>query len=439
MKLSSAALALLLGMSIPVVAVAKNRAVRGEGLSSVWHDSTLRGDGTSSSPLGVAPFFYISTLNGKSGNVNITAGQGIVIVPTGDGFAVASSLAGTAGVASLNGLTGSVTLTSSNGTGITTSGNSIIINAPKGDTGPQGPQGVPGSGGVTLPFNVDGSYGTYALSIVNRNGTALAGSTWGSVAAGVRGDAHTSTTFGIFGSNDASGGVGIAGSASDAGNSVAVFAMGGRTGVYGRSNLSNGTGLYGDAFSGAAGVYATSNGASNGYAGLFSGNVAVSGTLSKAAGSFKIDHPLDPENKYLSHSFVESPDMKNIYDGVVALDQNGEAIVRLPEWFEALNHDFRYQLTCVGSYAPVYIVSEVSGNEFKIAGGRNGLRVSWQVTGTRHDRFAEAHRIQVEELKDSSEQGKYLHPELYGRDQEDGVAYRQPPTAAGVTAQQDKQ
>ena len=56
-----------------------------------------------------------------------------------------------------------------------------------------------------------------------------------------------------------------------------------------------------------------------------------------------IDHPLDPANKYLYHSFVESPDMKNIYDGVITTDANGDATVVMPDYFEALNKDFRYQ------------------------------------------------------------------------------------------------
>jgi len=61
---------------------------------------------------------------------------------------------------------------------------------------------------------------------------------------------------------------------------------------------------------------ATTTGAPSGYAGLFYGNTWVAGTLFKNAGAFRIGPPLDPANKYLSHSFVESPDMKNIYDGV---------------------------------------------------------------------------------------------------------------------------
>ena len=106
------------------------------------------------------------------------------------------------------------------------------------------------------------------------------------------------------------------------------------------------------------------------------------GTLSKTAGSFKIDHPLDPANKYLYHSFVELPDMKNIYDGVATLDANGAAVVTLPDWFEALNEEFRYQLTCIGGYAPVYIAQEIKDNQFTIAGGT--ARLQGVLAGDRH-------------------------------------------------------
>jgi hypothetical protein len=153
-------------------------------------------------------------------------------------------------------------------------------------------------------------------------------------------------------------------------------------------------------------------------------NVIVYESLTKPFGSFKIDHPLDPENKYLYHSFVESPDMKNIYDGIVILNEHGEAWVDLPEWFEALNKDFRYQLTCVGGFAPVYIESEISDNRFKIAGGKEGMKVSWQVTGIRHDPIADLKRIKVEEYKSDTERGLYLYPEAYGQPKEEGIQHR---------------
>lgn len=131
-----------------------------------------------------------------------------------------------------------------------------------------------------------------------------------------------------------------------------------------------------------------------------SGNLHVGGTLSKSAGSFQIDHPLDPRHKYLQHSFVESPDMLDTYNGVATLNARGMADVQLPPYFEALNRDFRYLLTPMGNFAPVYVAKEVEGNRFRIAGGKPGMRVSWQVTGVRHDRYANQHRIPVELKKD---------------------------------------
>ena len=167
--------------------------------------------------------------------------------------------------------------------------------------------------------------------------------------------------------------------------------------------------------SGAYAIYAIGNLQLYGTARI-DGNLTVAGTLSKSAGSFKIDHPLDPSNKYLYHSFVESPDMKNIYDGVAVLDSNGEAKIDLPNWFEALNKDFRYQLTAIGGAAPnLHIANEVSGNRFTISGGTKGMKVSWQVTGIRKDAYANAHRIPVEEDKAPEARGQYLHPEDYGK------------------------
>jgi len=171
-------------------------------------------------------------------------------------------------------------------------------------------------------------------------------------------------------------------------------------------------------------IYATTNG--TGYAGYFPGDVYIS-YLSKGGGSFKIDHPLEPENKYLYHSFVESPDMMNVYNGNIILDSNGDAQVELPDWFESLNKDFRYQLTCVGGFAPVYVSEEVSNSMFKIAGGDPGMKISWQVTGIRQDPFANEHRIKVEVEKSSKEKGHYLHYKEYNQPIENSIeAVRHP-------------
>jgi hypothetical protein len=168
--------------------------------------------------------------------------------------------------------------------------------------------------------------------------------------------------------------------------------------------------------------------ASNSYAGYFAGNVHITGTLSKSAGSFRIDHPQDPENKVLSHSFVESPEMKNIYDGIIVLDNSGAGQVILPSYFDALNTEFRYQLTSIGMPGPdLYIASEISGNTFRIAGGKPGQKVSWMVTGIRKDPYAQQHPIKVEEEKNSEEKGKYLNPEVYGKPASMGIGYQEPP------------
>jgi hypothetical protein len=242
------------------------------------------------------------------------------------------------------------------------------------------------------------------------NGTAEKTGTTG-IASGANGD-----KYGVWGAASGTGGIntGVFGTATGDFSAYGGFfqATGLQTvGVYGVADGASSSGVYGFGLNG-------------GKAGSFQGDVGVTGTLTKGGGAFRIDHPLDPENKYLQHSFVESPDMKNIYDGIVTLDANGAAIVTLPDWFGALNQEFRYQLTCVGGYAPVYISSEVSDNRFSIAGGTPGLKVSWQLTGVRKDVYAEAHRIQVEVDKNPAERGKYLHPLLFGESEEQGIAHK---------------
>ncbi len=135
------------------------------------------------------------------------------------------------------------------------------------------------------------------------------------------------------------------------------------------------------------------------------GSLAVDGTVTKSGGSFRIDHPLDPENKYLYHSFVESPDMMNVYNGNVVTDENGEAVVQLPTYFEALNRDFRYQLTCIGTFARAMIAREVEGNTFLVKTDQPNVKVSWQVTGIRQDDWANANRLIPEVEKSLAEQG----------------------------------
>ena len=130
------------------------------------------------------------------------------------------------------------------------------------------------------------------------------------------------------------------------------------------------------------------------------------------------------------------PFLMNIYNGNVILDERGEAWVEMPDWFETLNRDFRYQLSSIGVPAPgLHISREVENNRFKLAGGSPGMGVSWQLTGIRRDPRAEAHRIPVEVTKPPSEQGRHLAPELSGKPEELGVAYERihpPRTVQGL-------
>ena len=172
------------------------------------------------------------------------------------------------------------------------------------------------------------------------------------------------------------------------------------------------------------GVYGeASNGLTN-YAGYFQGNVSVSGTLSKAGGTFQIDHPQDPENKYLIHSFVESPEMMNIYNGIITTDANGGAEVTLPTYFQALNIDFRYQLTVMGpDFSQAVVSKKIEGNKFSIKTDKPNIEVSWQVTGVRNDAWAKANRVVPEKPKEANAVGKYLHPELFGKPASAGIHY----------------
>jgi hypothetical protein len=183
------------------------------------------------------------------------------------------------------------------------------------------------------------------------------------------------------------------------------------------------------------------NGGSNtvGYAGYFNGRTAVVGNLIKGGGSFKIDHPLDPENRYLYHSFVESPDMKNIYDGVIITDELGEATVTLPDYFAALNRDFRYQLTVIGQFAQAIVSGEIKDNRFTIKTDKANVKVSWQVTGIRQDAYANANRIPVEENKPEPERGHYLHPQAFGQSEEKSVEWARHPELMRQTKERREQ
>jgi hypothetical protein len=178
------------------------------------------------------------------------------------------------------------------------------------------------------------------------------------------------------------------------------------------------TGGYGEGDGyGGYGIYATGGvGSLNmGYAAGFDGNTQTTGSASAATTVFKIDHPLDPANKYLVHSSVESSEMMNIYSGNVVTDELGLATIKLPGWFEAENADFRYQLTVIGQFAQAIVKDKIAEGQFRIMTNASHVEVSWQITAVRQDAYAKAHPLVVEQEKPERERGFYQNPELYGQ------------------------
>ena len=409
----------------------------------------------------------VSAINGVSNELTLDAGDNIEINQEGQSIQISAVLPDTGSSSSftLNGLKDDVLLEAGENVDIDQSGQTLTISASGGGNGIQS---ITGGTGITVS-NPDGPTATVTLQnnsindaqIANNSLTAnsLAPASVSSselnnqVVLGFDGKLEIQNPSGaIRAALTTSNGGGFLGiDTADNNDAVTIEALGGTAyGLVTVHNLSGDTGvrIWGDqTASGLAGgslaifkqdgnssstwIRTGGSSASNswGIIGVSDasgneaitlngqdGDISITGNLSKGSGSFKIDHPLDPENKFLSHSFVESPDMMNIYNGNVILDEEGSAWVTLPEWFEALNKEFKYQLTCIGGFAQVYIAEEITNGRFKIAGGSEGLKVSWQVTGVRQDPFAELNRIQVEEEKPADQRGTFLHPSAYGQE-----------------------
>ena len=219
---------------------------------------------------------------------------------------------------------------------------------------------------------------------------------------GLVGESESGT--GVTGKSDA--GTGIVGVSKSGTGVSGTSHVRGTSGVHGVCDVVDGYGVSGQSDNGAAIFGFSLNNLAAHFVGKvqIDGEMTVTGQLNKSGGGFKINHPLDPTRRYLNHSFVESPERMNIYNGNVVLDKHGRAVVTLPGWFEVLNQNFSYQLTPIGYPMPnLHIAAEVRENIFTIAGGTPGSRVSWQVTGVRHDVWAVNHPLPVEQDKTPEE------------------------------------
>jgi hypothetical protein len=300
--------------------------------------------------------------------------------------------------------------------------------------------------GVAVPLLLNLAAGSPILSVANTAEGGLGSLSLGGNSNGVRGGTGLSasggtsvTDFGGEGLNanggfsSFAGGPGLltSGGGSDSGRGgEGVFSFGGVSDT-GEGGVGV-AGLGGNGSIGGTGIFAVggtgNNAGVNGPAGSFMGNVDVQGNLNVTGSkNFKIDHPLDPENKYLYHAAIESSEVLNIYSGNTTTDGNGDAVVTLPNWFEAVNRDFRYQLTVVGTFAHAIVADEIKNNTFKIKTNASGVKVSWQVTGIRSDATIRKHPFQVEENKSKSERGSYLSPEAYDQPAERGIQWARNP------------
>ena len=335
--------------------------------------------------------------------------HGVNVAPTGNTIGVLGETSSTSGW----GVHGNATATTGNANGVW--GSSVRPN---------------GTGVIGANTALSGlAAGVHGFSNSSSGGAGVVGSNLvpAGQTYGVYGESTSPTGHGVFGTNSGSLGVGVYGYSPLSTGVVGVSDGIGGIGVYGGANASSGTNYA---------IYGSAANQTTAYAGYFLGRVSVSnnldvvGNLSKGSGTFKIDHPLDPENKYLYHSFVESPDMMNIYNGEVTTNADGYAVVTMPEWFEALNRDFRYQLTVIddgsdaGEWVQARVARRMDGNQFTIRTSRPHVAVSWIVTGIRKDAYANAHRVRVEEEKSAEERGSFLHPIENGKPIEAGIEFR---------------
>jgi hypothetical protein len=278
-----------------------------------------------------------------------------------------------------------------------------------------------GSGVGFLADNTNSS-NTFSAIQASTNSTSqnVAGVTGNSTgaASGVAGQATATSTAqqAVYGSNlRTTGGHGVRGI--------------GFNGVVGETNYMQGYAVYGENYDA---IGTTGNGvgvAGKGYYGVFgqdrynggmagaygvyaNGNFGATGTK-----TFRIDHPLDPENKYLIHNSVESPEVLNLYRGTVKLDAAGNSTVVLPTYFHAANQNFSYHLTPIGGPSTMYVAEKINQGQFKIAGGQPGMEVSWMVIAERNDPYMQnrPHLREVEPLKNDRDKGKYLMPLDHGQ------------------------
>jgi hypothetical protein len=369
------------------------------------------------------------------------------IALTSSGYSISSNTAFDVAdgkvVKSLNNLKDNVTIEGSGGTTVNTNGSTITISSSgEGGTGIQGvqntnntiditnPNGPTATINLKVPLTLNSSESNSNVKSYNSAENGGVG-IWGESPSGAGLIGKSSSWVGTYGESDTWRGVWGKATGTDA---IGVYGEGGPdgTGVHG---INTGSGAYGQLGYWVYGVYGKASYNNNwlSLAGAFDGDVIVSGELAanelSVSGDkhFKIDDPLDPANKFLIHSCIESSERMNIYSGNITTDASGSAIVQLPVYFEALNIDYRYQLAVIGQFAQAIIERKIQNNRFTIKTDKPNVEVSWQVTGVRNDPHAKTNPFIVEQEKEKKDKGKYLRPELFGQPEEKGIHFMKKP------------
>ncbi len=230
--------------------------------------------------------------------------------------------------------------------------------------------------------------------------------------------ANSGTNFGVYGLSNSPDGRGV--------NGNATAASGFAYGVRGESASNSGFGVYGIATSAGGNTYGVrgSNTNTSGYGVYSLGDMGASGTK-----PFRIDHPFDPENRYLLHYAAESPMPQNFYVGNVVTDSKGYAWVELPDYFAEINVNFKYQLTVVddadsAGFVMAKVSKKIRDGRFQIRTSSPNVEVSWEVKADRNDLYVQKKQPKDVVEKTGLERGKYQHPDLYGMPPERGMDYR---------------
>ncbi|MBE0646043.1 MAG: hypothetical protein IH600_18315 [Bacteroidetes bacterium] len=418
------------------------------------------------------PLFAVTNIAGDGATTKITfpsgtvetglEEQGIRVNTTGNAGAIEAYSGNNVGILAVS--TSSIAI---HGFGHVSNG---VSGSSNGDHAISGSSTKDGKAGVRGLATTDGTIGVLGENTKNQTSCALGTMDYGAKGVNM---SNGVAIYGLQGSTPFAkvGNVGVLGdgvSTGVCGRSADGFGVRGQTSrgipVYGKLELGTSPAVQGDSPDkslygflggmvgayGANGLYTASLGASDAgliagyntfskrarlatsaYAGDFegpvriTGNLTVTGTISGGSKSFFIDHPVEPEDKYLVHVSVESPDMTTMYSGTATLDADGQATVRLPSYFEALNTDIRYQLTCIGGWANVYVAEKVKDNRFRIAGGTPGLEVSWLLLGVRNDAWARKNRVVPEQEKAPADRGHYLHPDAFGQPETRAIGYEE--------------